>query len=234
MAGVEGARRTHWGGSRARSDPPRRTFDAMSIIFIRHGETALNTARVIQPADTPLSDRGRQQARAVARRVAALQPAAVWSSDLPRALETAQAVAAASAGVPLTTSELLRERNFGDLRGRRYDELDFDPLRFYSAPPNGESVDEFRERVAQAFAEAVRLRAALPGPLAVVSHGLVLRTIIGAQLTVAPDAVSQLVMGNTSVTIVAAEAPHAIEVLDCILHLDSAATAHDSQSLSGG
>jgi len=206
----------------------------MSIIFIRHGETALNAARVVQPADTPLNDRGRQQAQAVARRVAALKPVAVWSSDLPRALETAQAVAAASGNIRLSTSELLRERNFGDLRGRRYDELDFDPLRFYSAPPNGESVDEFRERVARAFAEAVERRAALDGPLAVVSHGLVLRTIIGAQLSVAPETVSQLTMGNTSITIVAPEAPHAIEVLDCILHLDTAATAHDGHSLSGG
>jgi hypothetical protein len=42
----------------------------MSIILVRHGETALNAARVMQPADTPLSDLGKAQVLAVARRLA--------------------------------------------------------------------------------------------------------------------------------------------------------------------
>ena len=42
----------------------------MTILLIRHGETALNAARIVQPADTPLSERGIAQARALARRLA--------------------------------------------------------------------------------------------------------------------------------------------------------------------
>src|SRR5690606_39595595 len=97
----------------------------MSIVLVRHGETPLNAARVIQPADTPLSERGRAQAEAVARRLTAradgevpsrgqvrepgataLAPAAILTSDLPRAFETATAIAAAT-GLDLRTTELL-------------------------------------------------------------------------------------------------------------------------------
>jgi len=61
----------------------------MSILLIRHGETALNAARVVQPADTPLSERGAAQAAALARRLADFGIAAILSSDLPRAAQTA-------------------------------------------------------------------------------------------------------------------------------------------------
>ena len=70
--------------------------EARSIILVRHGETALNAARVLQPAATPLGPRGFAQAEAVARRLAPMQPGAIVSSDLPRALQTAQAIARAA------------------------------------------------------------------------------------------------------------------------------------------
>ena len=92
----------------------------MSLLLIRHGETALNVARVLQPADTPLSARGVMQAEALARRLATLDVVAIVSSDLPRALCTAEAIAAAT-GAPIETSALLQERNFGDWRGQPWD-----------------------------------------------------------------------------------------------------------------
>jgi len=204
----------------------------MSIIFVRHGETPLNVARTLQPAGTPLSANGAAQARSVALRLAALGIARIVSSDLPRALQTAQAIAAAS-GVAVESSALLQERNFGDLRGRLYDELGFDPLRMDDAPPGGESAQAFRERVAHAFAHAVRLRAGMPGPLAVITHGLVIRAIIESHLTLAPGQVVPAQVRNTSLTIVAVPPPHAAELIDCTSHLD-ATFRHDARSLSGG
>ncbi len=107
----------------------------MAVILLRHGETALNAARVMQPAATPLSERGQAQARAVAQRLARRGGiGAIVSSDLPRAWLTAEAVAAALA-LPVQSSALLQERNFGDLRGRPYDSLGFDPLLMQEAPP---------------------------------------------------------------------------------------------------
>jgi hypothetical protein len=71
----------------------------------------------MQPPDTPLSPRGLLQARAVAERLRAEALSALWSSDLPRAWQTADAIARAC-GLAALPQPLLHERNFGDLRGR--------------------------------------------------------------------------------------------------------------------
>ena len=97
----------------------------MRLLLIRHGETALNAARILQPPDTPLSERGLAQAAALARRLAGEPIAAVWSSDLPRAWQTAAVIAG---GRAIRAEPLLQERNFGDWRGQPYDSLGFDPL----------------------------------------------------------------------------------------------------------
>ncbi len=204
----------------------------MSLLLIRHGETALNVARVLQPADTPLSARGIAQAEALGRRLAALDVAAIVSSDLPRALRTAQAIAAAT-GAPLETSALLHERNFGDWRGQPYDGLVIDPLTFTDAPPGGESVAAFEQRVARAFAHIVRRQATRRGDLAVVTHGLVIRAMLTTQVRLAPGSTPPARLGNASLSIVDAWPPHTATLLDCTLHLD-AAVRDDARALSGG
>lgn len=204
----------------------------MSIILVRHGETALNAARTLQPADTPLSERGLLQAAAVAKRLADLGISAILSSDLPRTMQTAQVLSELT-GVPVVATELLRERDFGDLRGQPYDSLGFNPLTMAEAPPGGESAEDFRLRVEKAFALAVQMRASLGGNLAVVTHGLVVRAILAGHVQLPDGNELPLRIGNTSITICAADAPHAVDVLDCVRHLDEA-IAHDAKSLSGG
>jgi broad specificity phosphatase PhoE len=204
----------------------------MTILFIRHGETALNVARVLQPSDTPLNERGHAQARALAARLAGSGVVHILSSDLPRALQTAEAIAAAT-GAPIETTPLLHERNFGDLRGRLYDTLGFDPIEDEAAPPGGESMAEFKARVAAAFALAQQRRAGLDGALAVVTHGLVVRAFIDHHLALAPGQVPPFRMSNASLTIAAMAAPHLCELIDCTRHLD-AGPVHDGRSLVGG
>ncbi len=206
----------------------------MSIFLIRHGETALNAARVLQPAATPLSARGLAQADALARRLATLGVARILASDLPRALRTAEAIAAAT-GAPLETSALLHERNFGDLRGQAYDALPFDPMTSDAAPPNGESAAVFAARVADAFALIVALRAGTGGTLAVVTHGLVIRELLARHALVDAGIVTPTQLGNTSLSVLDAEAPYRLgAVVNCTLHLDARATADDARALSGG
>lgn len=202
----------------------------MSIILVRHGETALNVARVLQPADTPLSDIGVEQAHALARRIAGLSIGGILSSDLPRALVTAQAIGAAS-GLPVQTTALLHERNFGDLRGLPYDGLGYDVMTMDAAPPGGESAAEFAQRVASAFALVLQARAALAAPLVVVTHGLVIRALLANHCRL--DDRRPLRLGNTAVSIIEADAPHAVKLLACTAHLD-AGLADDARSLSGG
>jgi probable phosphoglycerate mutase len=205
----------------------------MSIILVRHGETPLNVTRTMQPADTPLSTAGVAQAHAVARRLAGTGVAAILASDLPRARVTAEAIAAAT-GAPVTLTPLLHERNFGELRGQPYDTLGYNPFTMAEAPPGGESAETFRLRVAQAFAQIVKMRAGVPGNLAVVTHGLVIRALLANHFAMTPEQAVTLKVGNTSLSILGAETPHRIDLLDCTRHLDDDDAPHRAGSLSGG
>jgi len=204
----------------------------MSLLLIRHGETALNVARVLQPADTPLSERGIAQAEALAARLATMDVRAIVSSDLPRALRTAQAIAAAT-GAPIETTPLLQERNFGDWRGQPYDGMPVDPLTMAGAPPGGESVAVFAQRVAAAFAHVVQRRAAIGGTLAVVTHGLVIRALLAAHVRLDEGVVSPAHLGNTGLSVIDAQAPHRASLVDCTIHLRPD-VRDDSLALSGG
>lgn len=204
----------------------------MSIILVRHGETALNASRVLQPSDTALSKRGQAQAEALGDRLAGGAIAGIVSSDLPRAWQTAAAIAR-HAGVAVEASPLLHERNFGTLRGRRYDQLGFDPLSMSEAPPEGESAADFAQRVQHAFELMLQRRAALDGDLVVVTHGLLIRVLLGGSLAVPARTLASLHLGNTSMSIFTASAPYPIRLLNCTRHLD-AITRDDELALSGG
>ena len=203
----------------------------MTLLLIRHGETSLNVARVLQPAATPLSERGIQQAEALARRLAAMNVSTILSSDLPRALRTAQAIAAAT-GARIETSALLQERNFGDWRGQPYDGMAVNPLTMLDAP-GGESAAAFEQRVALAFAHMVQLRAAVRGNLAIVTHGLVIRVMLAVHVRLPEGATGSLHLGNTSLSIIDAQPPHAALRVNCTEHLDPSAL-DDANALSGG
>lgn len=203
------------------------------LYLIRHGETALNVARVLQPAHTPLSPRGQAQAEALAQRLRNAGLAGILSSDLTRTLETAEPLAAAT-GLPIARSALLQERNFGDLRGLSYDALTYDPIHDASAPPGGESMAVFQARCIAAWGELRAVQARLNGPLAVVTHGLVLRCWLTLGHWELPDGmVVPEKLHNTSLTIVAAEAPHRVSLVNCDAHLDPG-LAEQARSLSGG
>lgn len=189
----------------------------MAIFLVRHGETASNVARIVQLPDEPLSARGRAQAARLAARLADLGVAAIVTSDLPRARSTAEVVAAAT-GAPLEVWPELRERDFGELRGRAYATLEVDLFAPDLAPPGGETWATFEARVERAW-ERVRERArSAPGNLAVVTHGLVCRAIV-ERLTTARPLVAP---ANASLTIVSAgaDAAHVVELVACTAHLD--------------
>lgn len=191
---------------------------AERIYLIRHGETPSNAARVVQTPETPLSERGREQAQRLGLRMAAARPDAILASDLMRARETAEAVAAAT-HAPITLDASLQERNFGDMRGTPYSELREDIFAWDFTPPAGESGAMFDARVAQAWQQVIQQAENTAGILAVVTHGLVLRALAEQFLdttgiTPASD------WANTCVTIVAGTAPWPAERLACTEHLE--------------
>ena len=200
----------------------------MRLLLIRHGETALNAARILQPADTPLSARGMAQAAALGRRLVAEPITAVWSSDLPRAWQTAEAVAA---GRPITAEPLLQERHFGAWRGRPYDSLGVDPLSLVDAPPGGEDHAAFDASIDRAFDQALSAAAQLRGALVLVTHGLVIHRLLARRIARPAGTTLPTRISNTSLTVVEGEPPLAVRI-DCTAHLGDGA-ADDPLALSG-
>jgi 2,3-bisphosphoglycerate-dependent phosphoglycerate mutase len=160
-------------------------MEATRIIAVRHGETAWNVdARIQGQLDIGLNDTGRWQARRVGEALANEPITAVYSSDLGRAHETAQAVAEV-AGIPVVADEGLRERSFGIFEGKTFDEIHETwpdhahnwrkRIPEWQPPDGGESLLELRERVTRTMRE---LAARHPGEqIVVVAHGGVLDTL---------------------------------------------------------
>ena len=188
------------------------------IFLIRHGETAGNAARVVQLPDIPLSPRGVAQAERLAQRLAGEGVARIVSSDLMRARQTAEALQRAT-GAPLDFERLLHERDFGDIRGTAYADLGFDMFAPDYAPPNGETWPVFHARVDRAWARLQALATVTDGNLAVVTHGLVCRSLAGRHLELADSVMVPERWENTSVTVIACPAPWRVTLLNCIAHL---------------
>jgi broad specificity phosphatase PhoE len=116
-----------------------------SLLFARHGETDWNReGRWQGHADVPLNALGRKQARELATRLADASLTVVYSSDLRRALETAEIVARALR-LEVVAEPGLREIDVGSWSGLTHDEI---AARFPGwATHDGEPVEAFRVRV---------------------------------------------------------------------------------------
>jgi probable phosphoglycerate mutase len=190
----------------------------MAIYLIRHGETLGNAARIVQRPDNPLSPHGIAQAERLARRLEAEGISRIVSSDLTRAVMTAEALRRAT-GAALLVDPLLQERSFGDLRGTPYAELEIDIFAAGFVPPNGESWEVFHARVDRAWALVRDVARTTSGHLAVVTHGLVCRSLAARHLTLPDGTEVPGQWANTSVTIAEDRAPWRVLVLNSITHL---------------
>jgi len=117
------------------------------LVLLRHGQTDYNVAGRMQGhLDSVLTETGRRQAIAVAPEVARMTPDLLISSDLRRAVDTADIVGAAT-GLPVKLDARLRETHLGQWQGRTVAEIEQDwPGAIATwrsdptwAPPGGES-----------------------------------------------------------------------------------------------
>jgi broad specificity phosphatase PhoE len=189
----------------------------VTVVLVRHAETAHNRDRIVQPPGTPLSDRGRAQAERLATRVAGLDVRRIRTSDLARALTTAEAMRAAT-GAPMTVDPDLAERSFGAVRGTPYSALTVDIFGPDYVPPEGETWDAFHARVDRAWARIVTDVAAF-GRVAVVTHGLVVYSLVTRHLVLPAGSTPSMRSANASVTLVEGPAPWRVTLLDCVAHL---------------
>lgn len=127
------------------------------IYIVRHGETEWNTKKLIQGhGDSPLTKDGVKQAEKLGKELKKIKFDLVFSSDLLRAKKTAEIIAAEH-NLAVETTQLLRERNFGDFEGKSVQLLkSFDNLiksftheqKFkYKSFPNIESDEEIAMRL---------------------------------------------------------------------------------------
>jgi probable phosphoglycerate mutase len=213
----------------------------MTILLVRHGETPSNRDRIMQLADTPLSALGMRQAERLAERLSTRGVTGILCSDLLRARMTAAPLERLTGVAPLLTP-LLRERDFGQLRGLSYDQLPCDPFAPDYVPPGGESWVAFHARISEAFALITETRRALGGDernLVVITHGLVLHSLAEHHVhwpaanpelparfgsreprasTSAPGARPRAFL-NTGVTEISAQPPHTAMLVNCCAHL---------------
>jgi probable phosphoglycerate mutase len=162
---------------------------ARSLVLLRHGRTTWNAAKRIQgQLDPGLDEVGLAQAAEAAPQIAKLAPAALWSSDLARARQTAELVAEAS-GLEPRYDARMRETMLGERQGLTHAEYAAEhPEEFerflagqWDGIPGAETATEVADRIGSALGELAAELA--PGEAGVaVAHGAALKIALARLL----------------------------------------------------
>ena len=140
------------------------------LYLVRHGETVDNVNQVMQgQTQGMLNEKGMHQAEELASQMADLPIDVFVSSDLKRAYDTCKIIALTH-GKDVTTTPLLRERDWGDFTG-----MFIPDLKDKVWPSNVESLGSLKER-AKMFMEWVRTNYKGKAVLA-VGHGIINKAI---------------------------------------------------------
>jgi len=151
------------------------------IVFVRHGETDWNRERRVQGSHgPPINDAGKEQAKGLARLLWEVPLSAIYSSALPRAIDTAAYVAGPHS-LSVITDPRLNEIHHGAWEGLAESELpDLDLYRRWREDPSScslpgaEPLEAVQERAVAAMRDIVGQHLERDGLIAVVSHQIVL------------------------------------------------------------
>ena len=197
----------------------------MKLLLVRHGQCESNLGNRFQgQVDSPLTELGRRQARAAAERLKREPIAALYSSDLSRARDTAAPIAEALGRLPVHPTPLLRECHIGNVQGwtrdefrERYPDLcarwEADPIAH--RPPGAERFEEVIERCGEFI---VRLSRPWPAIYRCCLRALRVSGLICAALDL-PVSSLKFHAANASLSILEAGAAAALHVLNDTSHL---------------
>jgi alpha-ribazole phosphatase len=183
------------------------------VLLACHAVTDANDEKRYQgQSDLPLNARGREQAERMARRLAHAKIERIFTSDLTRAQQTAQAIAARHNITPLIDPRL-RELDFGAWEGRTFAEVDAqdalamkawlaDPTRV--PPPEGETLADLAARVQSFWQEHI---APFDSGTLVVSHRGALRVLVCQALGLPPEAHWRFLLEPASLWVLHPEVP---------------------------
>ena len=197
------------------------------IFLIRHGETEWNAIGKLQgSSDIKLLPEGIDQAHMLAEHAPFSAVDAVYSSDLSRAMMTAE-ILAEKFGLPVIKERGLRETSFGDWEGRFLSELAKENPKGFEKfftkpdkvqPPNGETFLQSQARIMNAFDEIIADNE--DKNIIVVSHGAAIRLILCAALYIPIRKMWSIGQYNMALNIlVFEEGNFSIELLNSTLHL---------------
>lgn len=185
----------------------------MRLLLIRHGQSEGNAAGRIQgQSEYPLSEVGREQARRLAQRLVAEYDgiAAIYTSSLSRAVQTAEILAGAI-GAPVISDDRLQEYDVGELTGLTIEDVRerfpqvyaawMEDVEEWTPMPGAEENEGFCQRVHEVFAEIAAHHDG-DGMVAAVSHGGTLGAYLAEVMGLAPGRRHPFVFDNTSLTIV--------------------------------
>lgn len=201
---------------------------SLRLLLVRHAETDWNRERRYQGwTDTPLSEAGRVQAEAAARRLAGSRLAAVWSSPLRRARDTAAAIAVPH-GLEIHTDDAFKEMRFGPWEGLTVDEVRArfpEPSRAWAETPQlaswsgAETLAQVRARVLAGLDE---LRGTYPGQaVCLVAHGISSRILILEALGLGLDRLWSLQLSSTGISeLEFSDDWTAVHRMNTLVHLD--------------
>lgn len=179
-----------------------------SLILVRHGETVDNVNGVAQGwSDSPLTDAGRRQVRSLALRLKDFAPTSLWSSTLPRALTTAQEIAA-ELSHEVRPLDDLREMNCGRWEGQSFRDVRANERELYElwrtdplvACPDGESFHDVAERMKQAIEAIVGENGAGARPV-IVSHGTAIRLVTCELIGLPMQLSRKLIQQNAAINV---------------------------------
>jgi len=177
-----------------------------TLILVRHATNDWVRGKLAGwTAGVHLNEEGRAQASALAQRLAQVPIAAIYSSPLERAMETAQAVAAPHA-LGITIVESIGEVRYGEWTGAELKELKQHPLwagvQFYPSTtrfPGGETLGEVQCRAVAAL-EALRAQHDERTLIVAVSHADVIRLVLAHYIGIHTDLFQRLVIAPASVS----------------------------------
>jgi len=198
-----------------------------TIFLVRHGETVDNARQIMQgQTQGELNEKGREQARQVAERLSVEPVDAVVASDLHRAIQTAEIIAAPH-GLPVTTTKLLRERDWGSFTGR------FIPdLRGETWPDDIESEEMLLER-ARSF--LIYITTTYPDKRVVaVGHGIVNKAIMAVYAQCPMREVQRMMNAEVRILSTTAEAAASATTAACTATaVTTAATSAETAAAMG-
>ena len=212
-----------------------------NLIIVRHGHTALNNGdRFRGITDTPLSERGRREAKLTADAIEARwKVKAVYTSSVPRARETAQAIADPF-GLRAVDENGILDMDYGDWTGLAFEEAQARDPDIYRTcferasefrAPRGQSFKELRERSVAAV-KAIALRHE-GEDVVIVTHTVIIRLILLGFLEMSTDFFWRIRQGTCAINVIERDkGRYYLGMINDTCHTDELVKAHGKEALS--